>query len=195
MATSASTTSSTSSTARSSRPSAAEARKRRRRSPRSGNTSRSRPTGGSSSPARTSTRSTSARRTTPTPRSPSPRPRPGKMILCEKPLSMDLVEGQKMVERRREGRRPQYRLVQLPEGPGRRARQAVHRRRPARPDLPLPGQLPARLDDLGRPPAGGHRSLAARRRRGWLGGHRRPPGPLHRHRTLAERPGHVRSRP
>ena len=50
----------------------------RRRSPRSGATSRSRPTGGSWSSARISTRSTSARPTTRTPRSPSPRPRPAR---------------------------------------------------------------------------------------------------------------------
>ncbi len=54
-------------------------------------------------------------------------------------------------------------------------------------DLPLPRQLPPGLDDLGRPAAGRHGPLAARRRRGRLGRHRRPAGPLHRHGPLAQR--------
>ncbi len=111
----------------------------------------------------------------------------GKMVLCEKPLSMNLVEGQKMVDADREGRRAQHGLVQLPPRPGRDPGQAADRRRPAGQDLPLPGQLPPGLDDLGRPAAGRHGALAARRRRGRLGRHRRPAGPLHRHGPLAQR--------
>ena len=89
--------------------------------------------------------------------------------------------------RRREGRRAEHRLVQLPPRPGRHPGQAADRRGPARPDLPLPGQLPPGLDDLRRPPPGRRRPLAARRRRGRLRRHRRPAGPLHRHRPLAQR--------
>ncbi len=91
---------------------------------------------------------------------------------------------------RREGRRAQHRLVQLPPRPGRHPGQAAHRRGPARQDLPLPGQLPPGLDDLGRPAAGRRGPLAARRRRGRLGRHRRPARPLHRHGALAQRLDH-----
>ena len=38
----------------------------------------------------------------------------GKMVLCEKPLSMDAAEGEEMVRGDREGRRAEHRLVQLP---------------------------------------------------------------------------------
>ena len=54
----------------------------------------------------------------------------GKMILCEKPLSMNTAEGAEDGRRRREGRRRQHGLVQLPPRAGRHARQAAHRRRP-----------------------------------------------------------------
>ena len=70
---------------------------------------------------------------------------------------------------RREGRRAQHRLVQLPPRPGRHAGQAAHRRGPAGQDLPLPRQLPAGLDDLRRPAPGRRGPLAARRRRRRLG--------------------------
>ena len=56
----------------------------------------------------------------------------GKMVLCEKPLSMNLVEGQKMVDADREGRRAQHGLVQLSPRAGRDAGQATDRRGQAR---------------------------------------------------------------
>ena len=52
--------------------------------------------------------------------------------------------------RSRSRRCPQHRLVQLPTRAGRHSRQAAHRRREARPHLPLPGAVPAGLDDLRR---------------------------------------------
>ena len=88
----------------------------------------------------------------------------GKMILCEKPLAMNTAEGQEMVEAVEKAGVAEHRLVQLPPRAGRHARQAAHRRRPARPHLPLPRQLPAGLDDLRRPAAGRRRPVAARRR-------------------------------
>ena len=56
----------------------------------------------------------------------------GKMILCEKPLSMNTAEGEEMVRGGREGRRAEHGLVQLPPRAGRHARQAAHRRGQAR---------------------------------------------------------------
>ena len=65
--------------------------------------------------------------------------------------------------------------------------QAADRRGQARPDLPLPRQVPAGLDHLQRPAAGRRRPLAARRQRGGQRRHRRPARPLHRHRDVAQR--------
>ena len=90
------------------------------------------------------------------------------MILCEKPLAMNLAEGQKMVEAVEKAGVPNMVWYNYRRVPGRHARQAAHRRGPARQDLPLPGQLPPGLDDLGRPAAGRRGPLAARRRRGRL---------------------------
>ena len=111
----------------------------------------------------------------------------GKMILCEKPLAMNAAEGEEMVAGGREGRRAEHRLVQLPPRAGRHVRQAAHRRRQARQDLPLSRQLSARLDDLGRPAARRARLVAARRGRGRQRRDRRFAGPLHRHGHLAQR--------
>ena len=127
----------------------------RRRSPRTGATSRSRPTGGSCierkdidaidicTPNNTHAEIAIAAA------------KAGKMILCEKPLAdepgrrrsrwCDAVEKAGV---------PNTGLVQLPARAGRDAGQAAHRRGPARADLPLPGQLPPGLDDLGRPAPG-----------------------------------------
>ena len=134
-------------------------------------------------------------RTTRTPRSPSPRPQAGKMILCEKPLAMNLVEGQKMVDAVEKAGVPNTVWYNYRRVPGRHAGQAADRRGPAGPDLPLPRQLPPGLDDLRRPAAGRHGPLAARRGRGRLGRHRRPAGPLHRHGPLAQRPHQHRLAP
>ena len=82
----------------------------------------------------------------------------GKMILCEKPLSMDLVEGQKMVDAIEKAGVPNTVWYNYRRVPGRHPGQAVHRRGPARPDLPLPGQLPPGLDDLRRPAPGRDRA-------------------------------------
>jgi predicted dehydrogenase len=79
----------------------------------------------------------------------------GKMILCEKPLSMDGRRGRKNVQGRRESRRAQHRLVQLPPRARRHPRQTTHRRRPPRPHLPLPRRLPPGLDHRHRLPQGG----------------------------------------
>ena len=98
---------------------------RPRRSPRNGATSRSRPTGGSWSRGRISTRSTSA----------SPNnlhhdiaiaaAKAGKMVLCEKPLAMNAAEGARNGRGGREGRRAEHGLVQLPPRAGRHAGQAI----------------------------------------------------------------------
>ena len=119
-----------------------------RRSPTSGATSRSRPTGGSSSSARTSTRSTSAR----------PNNTHAEIAIAAAAGRQDDPVREAARDERgrgrgdgrggREGRRAEHGLVQLPPRPGRHARQAAHRRGPARQDLPLPRQVPAGLDDL-----------------------------------------------
>ena len=56
---------------------------------------------------------------------------------------------------RREGRRAEHGLVQLPPRARRHAGQATDRRRPARAHLPLPREVPAGLDDLKDLPQGG----------------------------------------
>jgi len=78
----------------------------------------------------------------------------GKAILCEKPLSMDTAEGEKMCAGRREGGRAEHGLVQLPSHSCSDVRQADHRFRQARPGLPLPRRVSPRLDDQRRPAAG-----------------------------------------
>ena len=74
--------------------------------------------------------------------------------------------GRKMVEAVEKAGVAEHGVVQLPPHPGGHAREAAHRRRPARQDLPLPGQVPPGLDDQGRPAAGRPGPVAARRGRG-----------------------------
>ena len=87
----------------------------------------------------------------------------GKMVVCEKPLAMNVARGRGNGRRRREGRRGQHGLVQLPPRAGHLAGQADHRRRPHRPAVPLSGDLQPGLHDLGRRAAGRHGPVAARR--------------------------------
>ena len=114
----------------------------------------------------------------------------GKMVLCEKPLAMDLAEATAMTEAVEKAGVAQLRLVQLPPRPGHHPGQADHRRGPARPRLPLPRQLPPGLDDQPRPAPGGADPLAARQGGRRLGRDRRPDQPLGRHRHLAQRADH-----
>ena len=82
----------------------------------------------------------------------------GKMVMCEKPLGRNAAEAQKMVEAVEKAGVAEHGLVQLPPRARRHAGQAAHRRRPARADLPLPREVPAGLDHLGRPAAGRRRA-------------------------------------
>ena len=72
----------------------------------------------------------------------------GKMVMCEKPLGRNAAEARGDGGGRRSGRRAQHGLVQLPARPRGHAGEAVDRRGPAGPHLPLPRQIPAGLDDL-----------------------------------------------
>jgi hypothetical protein len=110
----------------------------------------------------------------------------GKMILCEKPLAMNGAEGSRW-SRRRTGRRAQHGLVQLPPHPRRHPGQAAPRRGPPGQNLPLPGQIPPGLDHQPRRAPGRTRPVAAGRAGGRQRRHRRPAGPLHRHRLVAQR--------
>ena len=109
------------------------------------------------------------------------------MILCEKPLAMNLVEGQKMVDAVEKAGVPNmvwynYRRVPavtlakqlIDEG---RLGKIFHYRANFLQDWTISADLPQ----------GGTGALAARRGRGRLGRHRRPAGPLHRHGALAQR--------
>ena len=89
--------------------------------------------------------------------------------------------------RGRKGQGPEHGLVQLPARAGGDHGQEADRRGPAGEDLPLPRQVPAGLDHLGRRAAGRPRHLAPGRERGGQRRHRRSPGPLHRHRDVAQR--------
>ena len=117
------------------------------------------------------------------------------MVLCEKPLSMDLVEGQKMVEAVEKAGVPNtvwynYRRVPavtlakqlIDEG---RLGRIFHYRANFLQDWTISADLPQ----------GGAGPLAARRRGGRLGRHRRPARPLHRHGALAQRLDHHRHAP
>ena len=139
-------------------------------------------------------RSTSACRTTCTTRSPSPPPRPARWCSARSRSAALPPRARQMVEAVESAGVPNIGLVQLPPRAGRDARQAAHRRGPARPHLPLPRQLPAGLDDLRRPAAGRRGPVAARREGRRQRRHRRPARALHRHGPLAQRPDHRASR-
>ena len=111
----------------------------------------------------------------------------GKMVLCEKPLAMNLVEGQKMVDAVEKAgvpntvwynyrRVPAVTLAKLLIDEGRLGR-IFHYRANFLQDWTISADLPQ----------GGAGCLAAGRGGGRLGRHRRPAGPLHRHGALAQR--------
>ena len=85
----------------------------------------------------------------------------GKMILCEKPLSMNLVEGQKMVDAVEKAGVPNTVWYNYRRVPAVTLAKNLIDDGQAGQDLPLSRQLPAGLDDLGRFAAGGNGSLAA----------------------------------
>ena len=72
----------------------------------------------------------------------------GKMVLCEKPLSMDRSKAQKMVEAVEKAGVPNTVWYNYRRVPAVTLAKQLDRRGPARPDLPLPRQLPPGLDDL-----------------------------------------------
>ena len=111
----------------------------------------------------------------------------GKMVLCEKPLSMNLVEGQKMVDAIEKAGVPNtvwYNYRRVPAvtlakdliAAGRLGK-IFHYRANFLQDWTISADLPQ----------GGNRALAARRRRGRLGRHGRLAGALHRYGPLVER--------
>ena len=116
------------------------------------------------------------------------------MILCEKPLAMNGEQGKTMVDAVEKAGVAESRVVQLPPRPGRDARQAARRRRPAREDLPLPRELSPGLDDLAGRAPGRHGDVAAGRKRGRQRRDGRPARPLHRHGPLAQRAHRERQR-
>ena len=92
--------------------------------------------------------------------------------------------------RRRAGRGAHHGLVQLPPRAVGKPRQAAGRGGPDRPALPLSGAVPPGLDHRRGPAAGRGRLVAAGRRVSRLRRHRRPAGPQHRYRHVAERADH-----
>ena len=113
--------------------------------------------------ATTSTRSTSACPTTCTRRSRSRPPPAGKMILCEKPLAMDVAEGEAMVAAVEQAGVPNmvwynYRRVPAVSLAKQLVEEGTHR-----PALPLPRAVPAGLDHRRGRAAGRRRAVAARR--------------------------------
>ena len=89
----------------------------------------------------------------------------GKMILCEKPLAMNVEpKGRKMVEAVEKAKVPNmvwYNYRRVPAVT--LAKQLIDEGKLGQ-DLPLPGQVPPGLDHLRRPAAGRARPVAARRR-------------------------------
>jgi hypothetical protein len=83
----------------------------------------------------------------------------GKMVVCEKPLAMNVAEGEAMVRAVKAAGVPN----QLPPGAGHLAGQTDHRRRQDRPSVPLPRDIFAGLDDFGGCAAGWRGAVAAGR--------------------------------
>ena len=123
-----------------------------------GATNRSRPTGGSCSPARTSTWSISACPTTCTREIAIAAAKAGKMIICEKPLARDGRKAEQMVEAVEKAGVPNmvsYNYRRVPAVT--LAKQLIDEGRLG-PHLPLPRQLPPGLDHLRGPAAGRRRA-------------------------------------
>ena len=98
--------------------------------------------------------------------------------------------GQVDGRRRREGRRAERGLVQLPARARGDDAQAASRRGEVRAHLPLSREVPPGLDDSAGPAAGRRRVVAARCQGCRERRDRRPPRTLHRHGALAERLDH-----
>ena len=78
----------------------------------------------------------------------------GKMVVCEKPLAMNVAEAEAMVRAVQDRRCRQHDLLQLPAGAVYLACQATHRGRPDWPTVPLSRHVSAGLDDFGGRAAG-----------------------------------------
>ena len=122
-----------------------------------------------------------------TPRSPSPRPRPARWCSARSRSPALPRKACRWCEAVEKAGVPNMVWYNYRRVPAVTPDQAAHRRGQARQDLPLPRQVPAGLDHLGRRAAGRRRHLAARCRRGGLRRHRRSARALHRHRALAQR--------
>ena len=88
----------------------------------------------------------------------------GKMILCEKPLAMNVAEGEEMVAAVEKAGVPNMVWFNYRRVPAIALAKQIDRRRPHRPAVPLSGHVPAGLD---------HRRRRAARRRGPLAAGRR----------------------
>ncbi len=96
----------------------------------------------------------------------------GKMVLCEKPLAMNLVEGQTMVDAAERAGVPNTVWYNYRRIPAVTLAKQLDRRGAAGQDLSLSRQFPAGLDDLRRPAARRYGSLEARCGSRRIGRHR-----------------------
>ena len=111
----------------------------------------------------------------------------GKMILCEKPLSMDGPEGLKMVEAVEKAGVPNMVWYNYRRVPAVTLAKQLIDEGQARPHLPLSREVPPGLDDFQGLAPGRRRAVATGRESRGQRRHRRSAGPLHRHRALAQR--------